>query len=130
MKDGEFICVPNEPQYYREGNYTEFNNNPIIAAAEIEGTDLWGVNRRDVIIHDVQTNTNNTVLQIWASFDNGSLINRNNGKGGPDDIKFLNNQITYGKDLPIIPNMTKIGEINLMNSKEAGNLNSTIKSNY
>lgn len=115
MQDGEFISVPNAPQYYREGNYTAFNRNPIRAAAEIEGTDLWGINRRDVIIHDVQKNVNNTILQIWASFDNGSMINRNYDKCGPDDIQFLDNQITYGKNLPIIPNMVQIGRMNLVN---------------
>ena len=115
MQDGEFISVPNAPQYYREGNYSAFNSNPIRAAAEIVGTDLWGINRRDVIIHDVQKSINKTVLQLWASFDNGALINRNDGKGGPDDIQFLDHQIIYGKDLPIIPSMTKIGRMNLVN---------------
>jgi hypothetical protein len=117
MHDGEFICVPNAPKYYREGNYTEFNGNPLTAAAKIAGTDLWGVNRRDVIFHNVEKNANNTMLQIWASFDNGSLINRNHGKGGPDDIQFLKNQIIYGKNLPIIPDMTKIGEIELLDNE-------------
>ena len=98
MQDGEFISVPNAPQYYREGTYAAFNSNPILAAAEIEGTDLWGINRRDVIIHDVKRNTDNTMLQIWASFDNGALIIRDGGKGGPDDIQFLDDQITYGKE--------------------------------
>ena len=118
MQDGEFISVPNAPQYYREGKYNAFNSNPICAAAMIEGTDLWGINRRDVIIHDVQKSVNNTKLQIWASFDNGALINRNDGKGGPDDIQFLDDQITYGKDLPIIPNMTQIGQMNLVNNMD------------
>ncbi|MGB9979763.1 hypothetical protein [Methanobacterium sp.] len=118
MKDGEFISVPNAPQYYREGKYPAFNSNPIRAAAMIEGTDLWGINRRDVIIHDVQKNANSTMLQIWASFDNGSLINRNDGKGGPDDIQFLDDQIIYGKDLPIIPNMIQIGRMNLVNEED------------
>ena len=118
MQDGEFISVPNAPQYYREGNYTAFNSNPIRAAAMIEGTDLWGINRRDVIIHDVQKNVNNTALQIWASFDNGSMINRDKDKCGPDDIQFLDDQITYGKDLPVIPNMTQIGQMNLVNDRD------------
>ena len=118
MQDGEFISVPNAPQYYREGKYAAFNSNPIRAAAEIEGTDLWGINRRDVIIHDVQKSINNTRLQIWASFDNGALINRNDGKGGPDDIQFLDNQITYGKDLPIIPNMIQIGRMKMVNDED------------
>ena len=118
MQDGEFISVPNAPQYYREGNYTAFNSNPIRAAAMIEGTDLWGINRRDVIIHDVQKSINSTALQIWASFDNGSMINRDKDKCGPDDIQFLDDQITYGKDLPIIPNMTQIGQMNLFNDMD------------
>lgn len=129
MKDGEFISVPNDPQYYREGKYTEFNFDPINAAAEIEGTDLWGINRRNVLIHDVQKNTHNTSLKIWAAFDNGSLIDRNEGNGGPDDIRFLNNPIIKGKSLPIIPKMTKIGEINLENPKKTDNSKTTIKSN-
>ncbi len=118
MQDGEFISVPNAPQYYREGNYTAFNNNPVRAAAEIVGTDLWGINRRDVIIHDVQKNINGTTLQIWASFDNGVLINKDDGKGGPDDIQFLDDQIIYGKDLPVIPNMTRVGRMNLVNDED------------
>lgn len=118
MQDGEFISVPNAPQYYREGKYAAFNSNPIRAAAEIEGTDLWGINRRDVIIHDVQKNISNTALQIWASFDNGSMINRDKDKCGPDDIQFLDDQITYGKDLPIIPNITRIGQMNLVNDAD------------
>lgn len=126
MQDGEFICVPNATKYYREGNYTNFNINPLTAAAEIIGTDFWGVNRRDVIIHDVKTNKKSTALKIWASFDNGSMINRNKGNGGPDDIQFLNNKIIYGKNLLIIPNMTKIGEINLVNN-EVSKPNSSIK---
>lgn len=115
MNNGEFISVPNDPQYYREGKYSEYNFDPIIAAAEIEGTDLWGINRRNVIIHDVQKDINNTTLKIWAAFDNGTLINRNDGNGGPDDIRFLNNPIINGKTLPIIPKMTKIGELTLLN---------------
>lgn len=117
MQDGTFISVPNAPQFYREGNYSEFNSDPLTAAAEIVGTDLWGVNRRNVTFHEVQTKASNTKLQIWASFDDGSLINRNT-EGGPDDVRFLGSQITRGKDLPIIPSMTRIGEIEL-NGNEA-----------
>lgn len=112
MQDGKFVSAPNVPQYYREGNYNEFNGNPLTACAEIVGTDLWGVNRRDVIIHDVQKKAVNTQLKLWAAYDDGSLINRKS-EGGPDDIRLLKDEVTYGKDLPIIPDLTKIGEINL-----------------
>ncbi len=112
MQDGEFVSVPNVPQYYREGDYGEFNSNPLIAGVEIIGTDLWGVNRRDVIIHEVQTNADKTKLKLWAAFDDGSLINRNS-EGGPDDIRFFKDQVTYGEKLSTIPDLTKIGEINL-----------------
>ncbi|MTK64276.1 MAG: hypothetical protein F8N15_07110 [Methanobacterium sp.] len=128
MKNGEFISVPNDPQYYREGLYSEFNIDPLKAAAEIEGTDLWGVNRRNVIIHDVEKTKNSTLLKIWASYDDGSMLKRK-GKGGPDNIRFLDDQIIYGKDLPIIPNITKIGEINLLNPKEPEISKTTVKSN-
>ena len=135
MQDGEFISVPNAPQYYREGNYTAFNSNPVLAASMIEGTDLWGINRRDVIIHDVKRNRDSTMLQIWASFDNGSLINRDGGKGGPDDIQFLDDQIAYGKDLPVTPQMTKLGRMNLvdnddLNKKSIKSLSKELCHNY
>lgn len=130
MKNGEFISVPNDPQYYRDGSYSEFDSNPLIAAAKIEGTDLWGVNRRNVIFHDVVKSTKGSLLNIWASYDDGSLLDKNEGKGGPDNIRFLDDQIINGKDLPIIPKMTKIGEINLLNLNIADNLQTTIKRDY
>lgn len=130
MKNGEFISVPNDPQYYREGCYSEFNSNPLIAAVKIEGTDLWGINRRNVIIHDVIKNTNATLLKIWASYDDGSLLDRNEGKGGPDNIRFLDDLIINGKDLPVIPKITKIGEINLVTPTEADYPKTIIKSDY
>ena len=127
MNNGEFISVPNDPQYYREGLYSEFHSDPLTAAAKIEGTDLWGVNRRNVIIHDVEKNNTSTFLKIWAAYDDGSLLERNEGKGGPDNIRFLDDLIINGNDLPIIPNMTKIGEINLLNPEEPDNTKTTIK---
>lgn len=130
MKNGEFISVPNDPQYYREGKYSKFNSNPLIAALEIEGTDLWGVNRRNTIIHDVKKSNNHTLLKIWAAYDDGSLLNRKEGNGGPDNIRFLDDQIIKGKDLPIIPKMTKIGEMNLLTVDKPNNPKTKIKSNY
>lgn len=110
MQDGEFVSVPNAPQYYRKGSYEEFNSDPLIASAEIVGTDLWGVNRRGVIFHDVQISADNTKLRIWAAYDDGSLIERKS-EGGPDDIRFLKNQLINRMKLPVIPEMIKIGEI-------------------
>ena len=121
MKDGDFVSVPNAPQFYRDGNFTEFSSIPLVAAARIAGTDLWGVNRRNVIFQDVEKNRDNTMIQVWASFDNGSLIDRNEGKGGPDDIQFLKNPLIHGNDLPIIPEMAKIGEINFGNDNGGDN---------
>jgi hypothetical protein len=127
MNNGEFISVPNDPQYYREGLYSKFHSNPLTAAAKIEGTDLWGVNRRNVIFHDVEKNNSSTLIKIWAAYDDGSLLERNEGKGGPDNIRFLDDLIINGKDLPTIPNMTKIGAINLLNPEEPDNSKTTIK---
>ncbi len=121
MQDGDFVSVPNAPQFYRDGSFTEFSSNPLTAAARIAGTDLWGVNRRNVIFQDVEKNRDNTLIQVWASFDNGSLIDRNEGKGGPDNIQFLKNPLIPGENLPIIPEMTKIGVINMGNDNGADN---------
>ena len=121
MQDGDFVSVPNAPQFYRDGNFTDFSSDPLAAAARIAGTDLWGVNRRNVIFQDVEEHADNTMIQVWASFDNGSLIDRNEGKGGPDDIQFLKNPLIPGENLPIIPEMTKIGDINLMEGNESDN---------
>ena len=121
MQDGDFVSVPNAPQFYRDGNFTDFSSDPLAAAARIAGTDLWGVNRRNVIFQDVEKNRDNTLIQVWASFDNGSLIDRNEGKGGPDNIQFLKNPLIPGENLPIIPEMTKIGVINMGNDNGADN---------
>lgn len=70
------------------------------------------------------------MLKIWASYDDGSLLDRNEGKGGPDNIRFLDDLIINGKDLPVIPKITKIGEINLVTPTEADYPKTIIKSDY
>lgn len=126
MNDGDYIRVPNTPKYYNTGNFSKYGINPIDAAIQIIGTDPYGLDRRDVITYELINDTNSMKLNIWASFDGGTLLH--NAKGKPDNIMFINNNSLStsklnGDELPRIPNKLFLGEETLQNNDLKSNNN-------
>ena len=115
MKDGEYVSVPNNPIYYRQGTISK-KSNPVSSAIHLAGTDRYGVNRRDIITYDVQNIHNSTEVNIWASYDGGKLIKRYRGK--PDNIIFRGHKI-YASTLPRIPSKKYMGKITLNSYKKS-----------
>jgi hypothetical protein len=109
MKDGDYIKVPNNPRYYRYGKFNKFSNDPANAAIKIIGNDIFGQNRRDVITYSYN-NSNSKIVDIWASFDGGTLLN--SAKGSPDNIQFFGKKI-YANELPKIPDKKFLGGVTL-----------------
>lgn len=117
MKDGDYVKVPNNPQYYSYGQFNKFSNDPVGAAIKIIGTDPYnnhGMDRRDVITYDYYNDSKK--VDIWASFDGGALLKGANGS--PDDIKFFGNEIPAGR-LPKIPDKTFLGQETLQNDNSS-----------
>ena len=115
MKDGEYVSLPNNPIYYRQGTISK-KSNPVSSAIHIAGTDRYGVNRRNIITYKVQNIHNSTEVNIWATFDGGKLIKRYRGK--PDNIIFRGHKI-YARTLPRIPSKKYIGKITLKSYKKS-----------
>ena len=110
MNNGEYVKVPNNPQYYALGQFNQFSNDSVDAAIKIIGTDIYnsnGVDRRDVITYQFINDNSSKKLDIWASFDGGTLLNHS--KGIPDNINYFGNQI-QANDLPKIPDKKFLGE--------------------
>lgn len=108
MMDGTFICVPNNPKFYREGFYLSINTDPVEAAIYIAGTDLYGINRRNIMTYEVKNDSLKNIINVWASFDGGALIGIL--KGNPDNVNFLG-RIYNANILPKIPDKLFLGMI-------------------
>ena len=115
MKDREYVVVPNNPIYYRQGTVSK-KSNTVSSAIHLAGTDRYGINRRNIITYDVQNIHNSTEVNIWASYDGGKLIKRYRGK--PDNIIFRGHKI-YASTLPRIPSKKYIGKITLNSYKKS-----------
>ena len=115
MKDRDYVSLPNNPIYYRQGTISK-KSNPVSSAIHIAGTDRYGVNRRNIITYKVQNIHNSTEVNVWATFDGGKLIKRYMGK--PDNIIFRGHKI-YANTLPRIPSKKYIGKITLKSYKKS-----------
>lgn len=115
MKNGDYVSLPNNPIYYRQGTISK-KSNPVSSTIHIAGTDRYGVNRRNIITYKVQNIHNSTEVNIWASFDGGKLIKRYRGR--PDNIIFKGHKI-YAHTLPGIPSKRYIGKITLKSYKKS-----------
>jgi len=104
IHDGQYVSVPNGPIYYREG-YISIKN-PVVSAINLEITDRWGINRRNIITYEIMGHKEkvnySTLVKIWAS----------NCRGTPDNIIF-NKHLIKGNTLPKIPQCKFIGKVNL-----------------
>ena len=119
MNDGDYVKVPNTPIYYGHGSFSKFGVNPVDTAIQIIGKDPYGVDRRDVTTYELINDNNSTKVNIWASFDGGTLIKST--KGEPDNIMFMNNNSSIvnklkADEIPRIPNKTFLGEETLQDN--------------
>lgn len=127
MNDGDYVKVPNTPVYYDHGSFSKFGTNPVDAAIQIIGKDPYGVDRRDVTTYELINDNNSSKVNIWASFDGGTLIKGVNGE--PDNILFMNNNSSItnrlkADEIPRIPNKTFLGEETLRENNSQNNDNS------
>ncbi|BBL62491.1 hypothetical protein MARBORIA2_07230 [Methanobrevibacter arboriphilus] len=120
MKSGEYLSIPNSPNLFRHNKYTVKKNKSVDAAIYIAGTDKFGVNRRNIIVYNVENfkyknklNKNKlnkkTLIKIWVSNDNGRYVGRNTGNKA-DNVIFKGKTV-YAGSIPKIPNKRYIGKV-------------------
>lgn len=124
MKPGEYISIPNKPEYTRFGNISLNSSNHVGEMHQLETTDAYGVVRRDVTVFDFQQIDNSTfkgnLTNITASNDNGSVYNIRANAHDTDDIHF-NGSVIEGGKLPMAPKFMGIGTVTYPASQDNNN---------
>ena len=80
LKSGEYLDVPNLRSFFRKGKFKKFSSNPATAAHKIAATDIFGVNRRNIMVYHYKRTTKNyktnSSVTVYGSNDRGNLIGR------------------------------------------------------
>jgi hypothetical protein len=115
LEKGEYLSVPNDPRFFREGNKTIISKEDAInKVIELDGTDEWGYNRKNIISYLIESG-NHINVQVYGTYDNGNLTIDGKFKNwtspaNPDDIIF-NGKFIKGISLPIVPDKIRISSL-------------------
>lgn len=109
LMPGQFISIPNDYQYSRGDNITINGEDNIGSITNLSRSDLYGVDRREIIIYDVNIGQKNNTTDIYVSNEDGKLVGVDNSIY-IDDI-YINGTVINGSDIPLAPDYMKIGSI-------------------
>ena len=114
---GQFISIPNDYQYSRGDNVTIDIEDNIGTITNLSRSDLYGVDRREIIVYDVQIGKNNNTTDVYISNEDGKLVGVDNSVY-IDDI-YINGTVIKGEDIPLAPDYMKIGSFTFEDSNNA-----------
>ena len=109
LQPGQFISIPNDYQFSRGDNITLDGGDYVGMINNLSRSDLYGLDRREIITFLVQIGENNNTTDIFASNEDGKLVGVDNSIY-IDDI-YVNDTLIKGKDIPLAPNYMKIGSM-------------------
>lgn len=115
LKPGQYISIPNDYSVSRGGNMSLGIDDKIKAMTELSQSDLYGLDRREIVTYDFHTGINNNTTDIYVSNEDGSLLGVNY-TDCIDNICFKNTTIK-GNDIPIAPDYQKIGSVTFANER-------------
>ena len=113
LMPGQFISIPNDYQYSRGDNVTIDIEDNIGTITNLSRSDLYGVDRREIIVYDVQIGENNNTTDVYISNEDGKLVGVDNSVY-IDDI-YINGSVIKGEDIPLAPDYMKIGSFTFEN---------------
>ena len=117
LMPGQFISIPNDYQYSRGDNVTIDIEDNIGTITNLSRSDLYGVDRREIIVYDVQIGKNNNTTDVYISNEDGKLVGVDNSVY-IDDI-YINGTVIKGEDIPLAPDYMKIGSFTFEDSNNA-----------
>ena len=113
LKEGDYLSLPNKYAYFRSGHMSENTSDKIKSMQNLEITDGYGLDRRDIttyFFHQVENDTfKGNITDIYMSNDDGSTFGMKTG-GLYDNIKF-NGTVINGSSIPIAPSYKQLGTI-------------------
>ena len=107
---GQFISIP---------NITIDEDDKIKSMNNLSRSDLYGLDRREIITYKVQIGKNNNTTDIYAANEDGGLIGVNNSIY-IDDI-YVNDTVIHGQDIPLAPDYIKIGSVTFSEENDSFN---------
>ena len=113
LKPGTYISIPNDYSLSRRGDVSLDDDDKIKTMTELAQSDLYGLDRREIVTYDYHINESGNTTDIYVSNEDGSLIGADY-KDCIDNVVF-NNTTIEGKDIPIGPDYKKIGSVTFEN---------------
>ena len=110
LKKGEYIVVPNSPEYIRKGKYTDYSKSGDISeiTRSLLSHNGYGVNRRNIYTYHYRNNVINSTVTLYTANDNGKYVKRNDVKCVDDVIS--KNRYLLAKNIPVIDNYVLVDE--------------------
>ena len=109
LEPGRYISIPNVYSYSRGNNVSIDNDDNIKVMNQLSQSDLYGLDRREIVTYDINLNGNNNTTDIYVSNEDGSYVGVNNSVY-IDNIYFKGT-LTKGEDIPLAPDYKKLGSI-------------------
>lgn len=110
LKPGQYISIPNDYMLSRGGNLSLPIKDKIKSMFELSQSDLYGLDRREIIAYDIHLDSNGTnTTDIYVANEDGSRVGADY-RHCIDDVIF-NNTTIKGKSIPLAPDYEKVGTI-------------------
>ena len=76
LKPGEFISVPNNPVFFKKGNYVSYTGTSDVMTASriISAKDKYGKKRRNIVTFHYKSNGFSSTINVTAANDNGKYV--------------------------------------------------------
>lgn len=117
LAPGEYISIPNDYQYSRRDNITVDMQDDIKQMNNLSRSDLYGLDRREIIAYDIKLGENNNTTDIYVSNEDGGLVGVDNSVY-IDDI-YVNDTLIKGEEIPLAPDYIKIGSVTFENENSS-----------
>lgn len=109
LAPGQFISIPNDYQFSRGDNISISTPDKIKEINNLSRSDMYGLDRREIITYDVHIGDSNNTTNIYASNEDGGLVGVDNSVY-IDNI-YVNDTLITGDSLPLAPDYKQIGSV-------------------
>ena len=112
LKSGEYLVIPNNPQYFKKGNLSDLNISDRVSASRyVLATDGYGASRTNEFTYDFITDVfKGKYVDVYVANDDGSLSNKSDTSLYFNDI-FMNDTYVFGEDVPLIMDGMYLGRM-------------------
>lgn len=108
LEPGQYISLPNNYSLSRSGELSLSSDDIVKDMNELSQSDLYGLDRRDIVTYDYHSEDNN-YADVYVSNEDGSQLGVDY-TGCVDNI-YINDTLIKASDIPIAPSYKSIGSM-------------------